>query len=353
MPIADLVIACLLAVAVKDGMDDTLTPERLADIIEQQRSRADPFFVSFRMEVEDDEALLDAEKDKLRMIWTENTVAFDGPKQYCKTHRLTVRGDARIELQRTAVYTGERSLIRVNKDLHIQAEKSAYCSLNAYTSGLLWPVTEDELRLARELGGQSAYLPEMLLGGDWVVQEETEVKGGVPCRMIATRDGNRSLWLDPKRNYALMRYQTIRPFAGYSRIDTWYTDHVRVAEGLYLPRRVESVSTRVDPQGRELGQRRNLLTVSEIKVGPLSEELFDLRPKVNETIIDLVKKELYTYYPSDDRALDHSIEAARRFIHLDDSRSKRSLWLAALGSAAALVAGFGFARLLSRRGRGA
>ena len=330
------------------GGGQTLTPRKVADEIESARARANPLLVKFRIDYDSDESLLSAARGSIRPVWAEATLALDSPKQHCTTHSLSILDEAAQETEMTAVFTGDRSLIRQEKQLQIQSEKSAFCSMNAYTSLLLWPITENELRSARELGAKAPFLPAMLRDGDWEVKEGLEEQGGVQCLTLATRDGKNQLWLDTRKSHALIRYLVIRPFPGCSRIDTRYYENVHVAEGLYLPRRIVSVRTVVDTKDLELGQRTNTLSVTEIRVGALPSGLFELRPKVGETVVDQVSKQVYQYYPTDDRSLDRSIDMARPAISLEETWRSRSIWLCAIASLGALFVGYGSAKLFGR-----
>ncbi len=292
MPIATFVFSLLLILSIQAGKDTPLTPKRLADLIEQQRVKADPLLVKFRIEFQPDQTLQTALKEDRTPIWSERMVAFEGRRQHCTSHTLTTKGQTEQETRMTAVFTGDRSLIRQGTVLRIQNQKSPDCSMNEYTSGLMWPVTDQELQIASEQGARSSFLLAMLRKGDWLINDRLEEEAGVACQTITSRDGNRKIWLDPTQNYALIRVRLIDPFPGFSLIDTRYGETEKVAEGMYLPRKIVSVCTLTDLQGHKLGQRTDILTVSEIKVGDLPTGLFELEPQAGDTVIDQISNKV-------------------------------------------------------------
>lgn len=305
---------CFSLLLVEHAAADTqrITPAEYKSHIERQRQSVESMLVSFESHLEFDEETLAAGRLAGRTHDMKVTVAFARGKGYAQRQWTGYFSDnQRYEDEMVSVFTGTDNRIRTGKKLQVQADKSAYSELNTYLSGLLWPRTEAELEECRANPGESHYLPYFLEAPGWEVQEREETIRGVSCVVLARADGRQTLWLDPRRGYAMIRYEHLNPFENTVKWTVDYDDFREVLPDFFLPWSNVGTHDMIDAKTKEPYTLRAVLTVSQLQVNDVPESLFTLEPQEGEFVIDRVQRTSYRHRSPGDGTLLDGVEEAR------------------------------------------
>lgn len=306
-------LAVFWAVKASRGAEDApLTIASYKRFIVEQRARLSELLVEYSSETTCDEA--SRKRGLLRGVTAEVhvTIARSGARRHSTSWQrgtLTDGSESRDEL--VSVYTGAENRERGSGALRIQIPKSAYSEMSTYLNSLLWPSSESELNECRERPLETHHLPYFLDEMDYRVESARETVKGVECVVIRKLDGGRTLWLDPARGHAILRFEFHRPWRGERRWQCDHDDLREVAPGIFLPLRIEETSEYDEPDtGAAIGSTSTMIQVQRISLGPLEESLFVLEPRAGESVFDSRNRAIYEHHPVDDNALERVLAAA-------------------------------------------
>lgn len=333
-----------------------ITVQGWTDKLRGQRARIHSLSVEFETKWDFSPALIESRivSGGDPEVRQKASFAFSGQKQFCEleSERYRSRGGRRTNY-RTTIYDGRESRKRENKTLTIQTPKSAYASLNAYTSLLKWPITDNEILESHELKEGNPFLPGLLEHGQWVVLPGTERVGAADCAIIADRAGIYKIWVDPRLDYAMVRFLQRNPEPNCASWENTYSDFVKLPGPVYLPQTIDIVETFLDTKSRQpAGTAKGHLTAKQIHINDVPDSLFKLEPLPGETVADMINGRVYTYTVGTDQTLDENIERARPIQdYLEGARRRRIILGVQAVLGLALIAGL-ISWKLRRRTRG-
>lgn len=242
------------------------------------------------------------------------TIAVSGKKRHAtRASRSILEGGIESSQQLVSVFTGDENRRRESGTLFVQSAKADDSEISVYCSALLWPASDSELAICRERPMETAYLPYFLDEAAYRVEDARETVNGVECAVIRKLDGKRTLWIDPARGYALIRYEQLQPYPGTPRWQFDYHDLREVAPGLFLPWRIVGVTERADPKtGNPLGATSTSIVIKRMSLEPIPDSMFELEPRPGESIVDRSRGTTTEHNPPDADALDRAIAKAER-----------------------------------------
>jgi hypothetical protein len=293
------------------SVEPSITAAQYKNLIIAQRGRVKALRGTYVSETKADTA---AEKAGLmRGQSSRSTVHFAwlGNKRYrAETSNWISQGLRPFSTESTNVYTGSEFRSRQNKSFRIQAGKSAYSELNAWLSGLKWPLTTAEMEQATSNPTDSLFLPYFLDAADWRTRAQLESTNGVSCVVLEQASGSRRLWLDPQRGYCLVHFEQQHPAPGFKEWINDYTDFQEIGPGFFLPCKAIGRNIYEDASGNVTGVLTTTIAVSNLTANDVPESLFVLEPQTDDSVVDSIHKVLYTYAPRDETTLDVTSDRA-------------------------------------------
>jgi hypothetical protein len=323
--VVTLTQALFVEATIGRGADNRLgSPTDLKNVIVQQREAIKSLKVSYTIVITHDPGVEAAGRLAGVMVHQDTVFAFSGIKRYCETKGRGFDTNRHpIVVERTAVYDGTDSRRRESKLLNIQKPKSAYTDLNSFTNALLWPITDAERQSCTTDPSQAHFLPYFLDDSTWTVEPDRQNMSGASCVVLTKKDGSRLLWVDPKRNWAVIRYEHASPSAGVKRWIYEYFDFEEMPRGYFLPRHLQVTHELLDfSSGKEIGNLIADLSVHELQINNVPDEQFVLEPVPGELVVNDTNRSMYRFNPTDDQTLDRSVQQSRSAIATGASYSR-------------------------------
>ncbi|MFV0443213.1 MAG: hypothetical protein ACK5Q5_06555 [Planctomycetaceae bacterium] len=295
----------------QEASSPLITVEQYIRLLEEQRASIRSLLVSYETSAEYDPRIEQNGRLAGLMLSQSDTLAFSEEKRFAKTvsSGLDV-ANVRIATDRTTVFTGSECRRRENKTFVIQAAKSGYSEINLYTNVLLWPTSEAELASCSGDPAKVHFLPFFLKGGSWIVSSAENSTGAASVR-LTNDDDSRSLWLDPARNYAILRYVHKNPIPGESQWECIYSKHAEVIPGAHLPYEIEIRRHVTDLKtDASLGMISSRMKVTSLAANNVPDSLFVLEPQPGETVVDRIHRTIYKHNLQDSKTLERASEEA-------------------------------------------
>jgi hypothetical protein len=311
-------------------------------LIVEQRGKITSMQGTYEAQTRPDELAEQSGAMKGQTKFTRISFAWAGDKRMRKELSEWVgRNERTNKDQSVNVFDGKEFRRREDQMLQIQAPKSAYSELNAYLSGLKWPITEGELARAKHKPAESQYLPYFLEAPNWRVRPKTESVDGTECVVLEQGGGGRRLWLDPKRGYCMLRLEHDKPANGYAQWVNQYRDFREVLPGVFLPTEIVGANIFSSSSKGSKGTLTTTLKVTDLQVNNVPDSVFVLEPSVGDFVVDKTTNQMYRYAPTDDRTLEVSVDQALSNAGYGE---RRAIWWSLLYLACAVVGGVCLAR---------
>jgi len=307
-------------------------------LIVEQRGKIKSMQGTFETETRPDALAEQSGAMRGQMKRTKISFAWAGEKRLRTEDFDWVGENSRVNKDKSEnLYDGKQFRRRENQSFQIQNEKSAYSELNAYLSGLKWPITAGELAEVREKGADSHFLPHFLRATNWSVRPTAEAIDGTSCVVLEQAEKGRRLWLDPARGYCMLRLEYERPTAGHTIWVNQYRNFKEVVPGFFLPMEITGTNVYAPGTKGPQGTLTTTLKVLDLQVNQVPDSIFVLEPKIGDYITDLTTNQIYKYAPPDDRTLEASAEQALLNTGFGERRAvwRRFLYLALAAAAGA------------------
>lgn len=260
---------------------------------------------------------------------------------------------SKAQVASTNVFDGKEFRRRTGKDFLIQGTNSAFSEINVYLYDLRWPTSEADLAEVRSDASNTKFLPHCLDSKDWTIRPGEEPVDAVNCVVAERKSKGWRLYLDPKRQFALVRAEYDRPAKGFIRSVYSYGKYREVAPGFHFPMEIAS-EVATEDGGKPAGTLTTLVSVEELRVNDVPDSAFVLEPSPGDYVIDRVRNQIYNYTVEDNNTLDVVSEKASLDLQQTNRSRIRGIFAFGLsGFAAGLLLILLFIRLGGRTHRGA
>lgn len=296
--------------------------------------------------------------------------AFKGERRFVFRRRLEYphRGDLEADVaaapglgEYIRVYDGtvQRSYMPYGvSQAAVYAVKDGSADAQFYAHALMLPIADNVRSLGSEIRAWAGWPPDVYNheGLQWVVEPLCQSVDERVCHVIAEARLGIRQWIDPENGY-VVRFQELkqrvdpwRPAGEHVEIRSWNSDFREVAEGIWLPFRIRSVT--YSTGGADADNRGAIVSGDDVVAVRLAvndgvpDSLFDLSFRPGTVVADEIRDVVYIVGKNGEE-LDPASDTARQLF--DGNRGSRatlqwrpSIWLlvnaAVVMSLAALVA---------------
>lgn len=299
------------------------TVNQVAKAMARQRESVRSLFVSYKSKCIFDDLALKA--GLARGITTEEitTFAFKESKRFCQVRGSYIGAkQEKVPDERLAVYDGAQCTVVEPKVVYIQRDKSGFTESCTYLTDMGWVYPDSQFKRAADTRRkyQLGTLPECLDHPDWQVRaRRTEIKG-LSCVVLYNRTLGDKLFLDPERDYTLLRRERTKSYsANISSEVREYSDFIRVTPELWLPK--HKVTTLTYDNG---GTQTHTWDVTTVSANHVADSLFEVKTfRPGSMIYDSIHKMIYQYDEGND-VLETSVARAA-FLHRVSTRLPRRI----------------------------
>lgn len=320
--------------------DQPQTVEDVVNLIEGQRARIHSLKVSYHSDLDLDPQLRKEGRLGGVRTHTEVTFAFSGDKRHVTSKSEGILDNGRTSKSPigTTVFDGRecRSRFPSSKKFTIHRARSAYCEMNAYTSGLKWPITEAEREHAEGDPEHVHFLPQMLRAAGWTVGTNHEPQLGFSCICLRNPSLGRELWLGREVGYNPVKLVHQNPVEGVESWTTTYSEFQRYENNIWLPRRIRATDVWQATSRFSAGSHRNDVVVDSLEVNNVNGDLFILQPQPGELVINELTGEMHRFIPESDTTLEDTI--ATTVVTQPESRLRSVLLASNIGIVLGAVA---------------
>ncbi len=303
-----------------DASSSKAVIEKIAKVFDTHRKSVRSLRVELDYDIKHDALAKENNYDRSSTIHASMTFAFKDENRYLKLKSFGLSQDgSSIQTERLAIYNSKAAVCYLiePKSAVIQKDKSSYTELNYYTPHLAWVVTGQDEEFAETSATTNGYLPNTLSNPDWRVSEEQPEIQGTRCLVLENTTISDKLFLDPKRNYAIIRRERRFDLGSPLTNIGQYSNFELVAPDFWLPKQLDfEVKFFSKDFKTPTGESKSTVAVKSVTINDVNDKLFQIPDLAPGTIVaDRIENITYVADKGGD-VLENSIRNSIREVQI-------------------------------------
>jgi hypothetical protein len=168
--------------------------------------------------------------------------------------------------------------------------KSSSIDQCVFLNLLLWPLSEIEIESGNRSPHISPFLPGMFRSGNWAIEKSETTVNGCSCIKLFEPENRRVLYVDPSKNYSVVRYEfaSTSTGSGIGKVVCNCFDFQFSKEGGFFPHKLVCSSEFLDARTDEVvGTLVNTTKVESLLFNDeVSPDRFVFEPSIGEIVVD-------------------------------------------------------------------